>query len=433
MENKKGFVSTALVYSFLVIYLFLMVSIINMYLSKNTYMEALDDQVSQDIGITKATKSTLMQNILRDNVALETNLINFTTISNSTNNNGNGLYYVDETMLSGNDVKITDEANIGSGKKIYFFRGTVNNNYVVFGYKYDRGSDDKIVPGTVQQMCWRILRTTQDGSVRLIYNGLYEGTSCNESDVTIGSGAYNANNDDNAYVGYTFGKISATNYDDAHFTSQNDSFVKTKIDEFYFRNTSLYTYPEFDYQYVDVDGTTKAIPTHYSNVVNSVYCNDRVSNCMDAMTPSDDNSCGYGSEATKYGYSADKMNSYKCRNFEDKYLLAGNFAGNVYGGNDNETSLIYSIALPTASEVVMAGGAIGSENKTFFMKGNKSYWTMSASSFDGIAKVYIVSSDGVLVESDVKSEIGIRPVISIKEDMPVSYGSGLINEPYMLN
>ena len=58
---------------------------------------------------------------------------------------------------------------------------------------------------------------------------------------------------------------------------------------------------------------------------------------------------------------------------------------------------------------------------------------MSPSSFDGTAKVYMVSSDGVLVESDVKSEIGIRPVISIKEDMPVSYGSGLINEPYMLN
>jgi hypothetical protein len=58
---------------------------------------------------------------------------------------------------------------------------------------------------------------------------------------------------------------------------------------------------------------------------------------------------------------------------------------------------------------------------------------MSPSGFDGVAKVYSVDTFGKIVPTDVNTSLGIRPVISIEADIGVSYGSGLPDEPYMLN
>ena len=124
------------------------------------------------------------------------------------------------------------------------------------------------------------------------------------------------------------------------------------------------------------------------------------------------------------------MNTYICNSFYDKYMLASE----TYGGNDNETNLKYAMALPTASELVMAGASFDDDNNDYFLNSNQSFWTMSASSFDGVAKVYISNSNGKIVESDVAiANIGIRPVISVREDVIVNRGSGLANEPYELN
>ena len=115
MKNKNGFISMSLVYSFLVLFLFLMMSIINCYLKKNTYLEALDTQVSKDISITKDAKSSLLSTILEDNITVPAYTLNLKNISNNTIKNGNGLFYID-------DKTKTDENNDGYGSKIYFFR-----------------------------------------------------------------------------------------------------------------------------------------------------------------------------------------------------------------------------------------------------------------------------------------------------------------------
>ena len=452
MENKKGFVSTALVYSFLVIYLFLMVSIINMYLSKTTYLEALDDQVAKDIGITKENRSTLMSLIIENNVALETNLIDFRNVSNNSSKNGNGLFYVDETSLPQHSSKITDENNDGYGKKIYFFRGSVNNNNVLFGYQFKRDANGKIDKSNMKQMCWKILRTNENGSIRMIYNGVYDGAKCSGAEANINSfvntitykegsetktlslnGKYNLSNNDNAYVGYTYSGTGKSDFNSTHHTSQVDSAVKKAIDEFYLKYTNLYMYPEFSYEFSDNSGK---MVTRDKEISDALYCNDRHVDCYSVATEGDERKivCGFGNVTTNYGYSKDsssfEMNTYICNSFYDKYMLASE----TYGGNDNETNLKYAMALPTASELVMAGASFDDDNKDYFLNTNQSFWTMSASSFDGVAKVYISNSNGKIVESDVATaNIGIRPVISVREDIIVNRGSGLANEPYEFN
>lgn len=443
MQNKKGFISTALVYSFLVIYLFLMVSIINMYLTKTTYLEGLDEQVAKDIGIIKSERETLLEEILADkgNVASEINLINFKDISHSSYKNGNGLFYIDESKLPQNDSKYTDVNNDGYGKKIYFFRGTVTNNFVIFGKVFQRKADGKIDFDTMHDMCWRVLRTNENGSIRLIYSGVAEGGKCLESDVTINSyvssvdgvpldGKYNVDSNDNAYVGYTYAGANENNYPDTHYTSQTDSAVKKAVDEFFIKYTDFYYSSELNYEKT---GPDDLIQLRHNSLSDSIYCNDRSVSCPDIATLVDDakNNCGFGTVKTNYGYTLEEMATYICNGPYDKYSLANHLAGGI----DNETNLLYAIGLPTASEVVMAGGSIEKNNTGYFLKSNKAYWTMTPASFDGsVAKVYVVDVNGKLVPTNVDSTgIGIRPVISIKDNTIVNSGSGLRNIPYNLN
>ena len=59
---------------------------------------------------------------------------------------------------------------------IYYYRGNVNNNYVVFA-----------------GFCWRMVRTTDTGGIKLLYNG---DTTCkNEGyNLLIGNNQYSNNN-----------------------------------------------------------------------------------------------------------------------------------------------------------------------------------------------------------------------------------------------
>ncbi len=68
-----------------------------------------------------------------------TKLIDFSQISSSTN--GEGVYILPGTEYDENPI--------------YYYRGAVNNNNVIFG-----------------DLCWQVVRTTDTGGVKMIYNGI---------------------------------------------------------------------------------------------------------------------------------------------------------------------------------------------------------------------------------------------------------------------
>ena len=141
-------------------------------------------------------KNTLRCKILSDNETYDDSVkskyvtsnsgINFKEISSDTN--GKGLYYT-------TDSNATDENNDGLSNRIYYYRGDINNNYVVLGNK-----------------CYKILRTTENGNVKLMYhdNANADGT-CNEQktkDTSLETLGYNCMNAfDNTYVGYMYGDV----------------------------------------------------------------------------------------------------------------------------------------------------------------------------------------------------------------------------------
>ena len=101
----------------------------------------------------------------------------------------------------------------------YYYRGNVSNNYVYFAGFY-----------------WRIVRINGDSSVRIIYDG----TTAHENgeasnDRIIGTSAFNEKNDDNAYVGYMYGTLNSSTYEETH-ANINDSTIKKYVDSWYENN-----------------------------------------------------------------------------------------------------------------------------------------------------------------------------------------------------
>lgn len=72
--------------------------------------------------------------------------MNYASISSDTN--GKGIYYVDGERTE-------------DGKRVYYYRGAVVNNYVKFA-----------------NYCWRIIRTNENGSIRLRYDGSPVNSNC---------------------------------------------------------------------------------------------------------------------------------------------------------------------------------------------------------------------------------------------------------------
>ena len=98
----------------------------------------------------------------------------------------------------------------------YYFRGAVTNNYVKFAGFY-----------------WRIVRVNGDGSIRLIYDGTSAHANGESSeDRQIGTSTFNDRNSDNAYIGYMYGQIGASTYEETH-ANINSSTIKTVVDNWY--------------------------------------------------------------------------------------------------------------------------------------------------------------------------------------------------------
>ena len=269
----------------------------------------------------------------------------------------------------------------------YYYRGNVTNNYVKFADKY-----------------WRIVRINGDGTVRVIYDGTSAHANGESSrDRQIGTSAFNSSYNDNAYVGYMYGKIGASTYADAH-ANTNDSTIKAYIDNWYKTN---------------IVGTTNE-----QYLADNVFCNDR--------SFSDTNGgIGAGTITTYYRWywgpwESDGYNfsmKLTCPQQNDAFTVSDITKGNG--------ALTYPVGLLSADEVVLAGGWNVS-NSGYYLYSGQAWWAFSPyDSRDG-ADVRSVYSGGYAHDYDsVSSDFGVRPVLNLKPEA-IKYGDGTLNNPYRL-
>ena len=305
-------------------------------------------------------------------------------------------------MITSN--KNTTEALLASAEDdygtSYYYRGAVKNNYVQFANK-----------------CWRIVRITGDGSIKLIlHNDNTAGVSnpCSSSNNnneaayahyngTTYTSAYNDNNNDNAYIGFMFGQAGASDYARTH-ANTNKSTILTNLETWYKNNLSSYE----------------------DKLADTIWCNDK-STVLGGL--------GYGTNNTFYGnydrtYSS-KLPSLKCPNDNNGGKLSKFTVNDTTNGNG---SLTYKIGLLTADESAFAGLAYEGYNLSTYLRENESslWWTLSIFNFY-TSNISVFTSGGGLNYTSGSSKIAIRPAISLTSSSTVSGGSGTSEDPYIVD
>lgn len=314
-----------------------------------------------------------------------------------------------DTSGDQNKGKLMYTNSSDDGKRVYFFTGGSGDNNVLFA-----------------GFCWKIIRTTDNGSVKMIYNGVPTDGACTDatgSSATIGNSTFNSSSSYNAYVGYMYGTPNSSGYSDEH-KNVNNSTIKSMLDNWYAENLIKYN------NYIE----------------DTEYCNNRV------LTEFKSN----GVEYSKKGYS--NLNSgydsvikgynFSCENNNDKLSVKNNSLTYPIGLIDASEALMGSITRSMIRDVDFAKEMSSNKsindysveklssglkiNKASFLSTSDKYWTMSPAYFNGTS-AYNFLVDGTTENAiSVNTSAGVRPVIAIKNTVKLLSGDGSLSSPYKL-
>jgi len=373
--------------------------------------ETITANISVVVGMHK---TTLLETSLAQSYTLDTD-VDFGSGSSSTN--GIGLMMRDGTQ---ND-----------DYPIVYYRGNITNNNVIFA-----------------DLCWLIVRTTETGGIKLLFNGPVvensDGTeSCTKSgtvnDIDVGDTDTKFNsyaytpvyagymyNDTNKYYDRVTGTLDADGYKlhledntidsetGRHVQNLKDSIIKGVIDAWYEEN--MLGKPE-------------------ENLLeDTVWCNDR---SVISETYTIEN---YATNYKKFYFAAytrlyenisttGATPSLVCSRDMDKFTVDSE------NGNGD---LDYPIGLLTADEINLAGHPYVSAGHTYLtLTGGRAFqWTITPALFDDSADTFYFSYSGLeemAVHTTVSYEdVVVRPAISLNKSATISGGNGEFATPYII-
>ena len=335
-----------------------------------------------------------------------------------------------EVSASYETVLASTEDDYGTS---YYFRGAVTNNFVEYA-----------------NMCWRIVRVTGDGSIKLVlynYNGL-EGshtpsssTPCNVTGDNYAVARYyyddvyrsyfNSNLDDNAYIGFMYGEVGASSYAATH-ANTNPSEILTNLNAWY------------------TDVLSKQSNFSDSQLADTIWCNDKRVVTDTTYNP---NNVTLG---TNYGYGTN-INYYSAiKRLKSSSGSAGGTGPSLICPNDNDGGKLSKftvsdteygngalkdyakIGLLTADEIAFAGGAAKANLINYLMENvsNVGWWTLSPGKFtSSTANNFAVATlHNRFVIGDVRvNNIGcVRPSLSLTSSIQISSGDGTATNPYKI-
>ena len=274
----------------------------------------------------------------------------------------------------------------------YYYRGSVENNYVKFAGYY-----------------WRIIRINGNGSIRMIYDGTNAHDNGEPStDRYYVKSKINEAANNNMYVGYMYTSGQGHGLGTSStIKSVNDSFYTSKI-------------------------------TNYASYIDTSqgFCGDR-------STLNNQSGVGTETVSTYYkGYLRSDNNNpnLKCENSSDYYTTSSASTGNK--------ALAYPIGLITSDEVMFAGYSVGVFNGEYnyqksslnaYLTIGNHYWTMTPAGYYNPfgytywgSLVFYVNSSGSVDDHFANNTNGLRPVINLKSNLKFT-GDGTKNNPFIPN
>ncbi len=385
MKNKNGFISMTLVYTFLILFLFLMSGILTSYNQRNKYYDIIEEKIKSEMDLTSFRNDTLYNTILKDNKAYPDDNdaspsvdskdgIDFSKSSSLTN--GIGLFYTEDTSYTKDN------------KTVYYFRGENVNNYIVIdGQKA------------------RILRTTEDGNVKILFGG--------------DTFTYNTVTGNKA-VGFMYG----TDEDEGTLTN-NDLYFKTHQN---INNSEA------------IKKINESIPDKYKNIfVSSTYCNNRtldktVSKISDISGNTshdiyvlDSSTLGYGTYNTVY-YNLNRIKNDKRPRFN---CTRKDNNGNYVDYIESNGGLI------TLDEAIYSGiGYNDTENNSFVedtLTMTPNYYYHNSTTNEDYAGLFKIDEYKNIITVPVNESNYADIVLTIKGDIIISKGNGTYDNPYIIN
>ena len=314
--------------------------------------------------------------------------------------------------------------------------------------------------------CWQMIRTTDTGGVKIIYNGDATGGKCNNMGEYQQIGKYQYNTDviSPAYLGYMYnpntliicdtdgepasGSLfgtgvtysggnytltsTSTTYDAKHhYTCNNATGTCSTIRYYYYDNY----YVEIDdgrtieqvltdmLSADDVNQTNSEIKTYVDNwyqnnmtsytstLEDTIFCNDRSISRLGGWNPK-----GGSISANLIFHNGYSFGNLQCSNETDKFSVS-----------NLKAKLTYPVGLASGPEMYIM-------NNNIIRKTGQTYWLLSPAVFDITdAHAAAVGSDG----SDggvlyIANKYGIRPVVSLKPGIIYTGGDGSKNNPYIV-
>ncbi len=188
---------------------------------------------------------------------------------------------------------------------------------------------------------------------------------------------------------------------------------------YYFKGNVFNNYVKFGNRLfrvirVNNDGSVKLVTqdivSEFMWGENSDYINSNLDNWLDKK----DNVNGSGVYYDTIPYPKD-------------FLVKTNYSISKLNGKnvvDSKDSLESYVTTLTIKDYNSANG------KNSYLNINKYFWLIGN---DENNNNLYVSEDGTLLEGNLYESYGIRPVITLKSDTPISSGSGTSNDPYIIN
>ena len=365
---------------------------------------------------------------------------------------------------------------------VYYYRGAVDNNHVIFA-----------------NFCWRIVRTTETGGVKLIYDGVPSSGQCNNTgaDTTIGNIQFNTNHNSPAYVGYMYNTVHTASIKDITTLSENivfgnDATYDVSTKKYTLKDTKTLTNPsnwntEYSnytdkYHYTCFSSGTTCQSVYYIHIIYSkdkhayyftltngkkpidllnemfegdinvkessakVKLESWYKNNMASYTSQLDD-IGFCNDRTYYnfntsGWNKDYSNYDKWLFFSSIQRLSNRKPSLVcprqvdkftVGTDNGNGKLTYPVGMITAEEMAFAGGVIWQTNTSYYLYNGVNSWSFSPSPFDALgAYEFDLMSSGLFSLDYVNASRGVRPVISLKNGTVLSSGSGTSSSPYIV-
>ena len=389
--------------------------------------------------------------------------ISFNAISSNTN--GKGIYEIASTK--------------NNAYPIYYYRGEVDNNNVKFA-----------------GFCWKAVRTTDTGGVKMIYNGEPDSngncTRTSTDSTNIGRGSFSSAKNSLGYIGYMNGTIyNESSESDYHLTGTVYVYgkdVSYSNGTYTLTNTTTNTSGEWSDNYNSVNGyhytcfstgttctSVYYIWSLYSSGISYIKLTNgkNVEDALDDMLSNKTDSVAKTTIENWYNTNLLSYTNYiedtiYCNDRSISNLGGwdsdGENNGRLYFNSSNRVTtfiptlecsrvidrftvsssigngkLTYPVGLLTADEVMYAGGQPNTNNDKYYLYDKGEYWTITPYSSD-IYRFVVYnygSYRGHLAYYNYQNGVEIttanyRPVISLKSTNVVETGDGTSTNPYVI-